>query len=166
MSNYDCFAEPQTKTGLFTINGVSIKGFVTSEKITTTTSADGTVTIKADPPYSFHDLTGKQLEYSEIRTFEAEFQEGRGGFTPAEGKAKPTILFDDNGVEINYTELLDVQIFNFAGKSVYTATNVNNVVVDNSILPNGNYVLYLQNKKGEIEIVNFMMVNGSIFIGK
>jgi len=73
-----------------------------------------------------------------------------------------------NGLDINYTEPLDVSIYDMSGKCVYSATDKKNIKVDRNTLTltNGLYMLRLINKEGESQTMNFMFTDDAIIIGK
>ena len=159
-------AELQTKAGLFLIGGVWVKGHVTAPVVSTTT-VDGVTTVSAGPPYAFHDQAGTMVEYSEIRSFEAQFQEGKGGGGDKDSKKIGKIVSTNDGLGITSVDELEVKIYDLTGECIY-ATIGNNISIEKNILNlrNGAYMLRLTNKEGKEERRTFIFDGISFMISK
>ena len=122
--------------------------------------------VEAVGTWALESMDGSTIAYGEIG-LTIEWRPSRGGGAePHWARSKSKVKVSSDVLEIESTQQVDIAIYDYTGRCVYSATNQTNVAVDRSLIPNGNYIIHLVNQEGEVEVITFLFVNDSFYIRK
>ena len=152
-----------TLSGKFKVGTNWVPATLTAQTINQTANDCGTINVTSSAPYSLRGMANEIISESDCVGYSGKFIEGRDSGDDANRKHSK-IANTNEGLSITSDNILDIEIYDYLGRCVYTAKDKNISIDKNTLnLTNGTYLLRLVNKEGKEEISTFMF-DGSSFI--
>ena len=147
-------------TGSFYINGQWTKGKLVSQAISIH-NENGTVMASTSGPWQLNNLENQEITSGD-KPISVPYRDDRGGDSGNKKHSKEKIISTNDGLSITSDDVLDIQIYDLLGKSVYAVKSKNASIDKNTLnLTNGTYMLRSVDKEGKENITTFMFDGNS-----
>lgn len=123
---------------------------------------DGTMTIQ--PPVT---IKAGGITITSTDPITVPVRGARKAISLSSNEAADINIFVRDGLNVNSKEALNVSVYDISGRCVYSSNNITNAVINkNVITTNGSYILHLSCEEGDITSINFMFIDGAIYLSK